>query len=473
MDINGGPIVPLEPEEAVEQLCLPKHKQAREKDPPLFDSQLVMAKLFPNLEAYSKPAESRPIIDCDHQYKHSYTCITGALAKVLKRTDWYAFGKGPEELVERVVAMSVGCESIAETDYSRFDTTIGGVRPLEEEMIRTMFSDKEANRLWALQLDAKVRIGNFTNVWYRYTSQMERLSGSPETSVLNSIDNALISYIGLRKIYGEQEAWLHLGLYGGDDGIQPAEAIKEIEAVAKECGLTLKLMVRLKGEPFSFLGRYYNSWAGEPWSCYDPVRFLAKLQYTTDNTVPKMVALGRKLSSLAYTDLRTPWVADVINKYTQLVGPLPTLEEFDPEVNYYAWLSYHTKQVFPTPLAEECPMSWMLDLYDSLLSEEDKAKLDKLAVPLILNDVVQHDPEVRIDSFEDIPPPLPKRPVNLTESAVLVARPAAPSLSQQPSGGSNLTTPISSTINSTSSGSTTKIHPGRKRRWRSRQGSST
>jgi len=440
---NGTEPILLAPEEAVQQLNQPKHKQARARDPPTFDTDICKGKLFPKIEAYSKPTESRPIIDCSHQFKHTYTMVTGSLAKILKTTEWYAFGVGPEELVSRIVKLATGEAELVETDYSRFDTTIGGIRILEECLLKRLFDDI-AVKLWSQQMEAKVKVGNFRETWFKYTAQMERLSGSPETSVLNSVDNALVSYCGLREEMEPNEAWKELGLYGGDDGIQKSRCVAQIESVAKNCGLDLKLTVRKNGTPFSFLGRYYNAWAGEAWSCYDPVRCLSKIQYTADASVTQELALGRKLASLNYTDKTTPWVVDLTHKYIDRFGPLPTGQEFDIEVNYYAWLMQQTGEVFPQPPVEKTPVAWMLDLYDTLITGEIKVALDKIFIPCVLNSV------------------LTQVPTDTPEEAL--------DRGLKPTGlnAAGTTKPSSATSTSTTSLNSTCLGAGRRKYWRKR-----
>jgi hypothetical protein len=367
------PIEPVGIMEVLAALDKTKHKKLRERFLPDFEIPgHPKANLMVKAEPYSKVSESRPLVSFDVQTLHTYSAYMIAISNVLGSTDWYAFGRSPSQLNDLLLHMNdkvTAKHKMVETDYSGFDTTVGGIRDFEEIILRQAFTGHHQHvvlALWRKQLDIRIRAtGNYKEHLGYYTAKGERLSGSAETSCLNTIDNAIISYIANRRCgLPHKEAWRQLGLYGGDDGVTPCLNPVILESIASSCGLVLKATIRKPSEPYCFLGRYYNTWARDTSSYYDPVRALTRIQYTDDKTVSPEVALQRKFSALQITDARTPWVEDLLKKYDQLYGKdYPLLLPADLGYSSENWVALQCLQYGEKIEQPEVAPDWAWNLY--------------------------------------------------------------------------------------------------------------
>jgi hypothetical protein len=396
-ELFPNPIDPVGLDVVLDTLNKTKHKRQRERFPPDGEKpEHTRGVLLVKAEPYPKIAPARPLIAFDSRTVHAYSQYTLAIADRLATTDWYAFGRSPSQLTDKLALMIDKVSTkhqLVETDYSGFDTTIGGIRNFEEIIFRHAFTGNHLEKvlaLWRGQHFMRVSVeANQGEPLGYYISEGERLSGSAETSCLNTIDNAIVGYIANRQSgLNHKDSWHQLGLYGGDDGIAPSINPAVLESVAKTCGLALKATIRPRGSPYCFLGRYYNNWTGDKTSYYDPVRALTRIQYTDDKTVTVEQALQRKVSALSITDSRTPWVKNIIKKYLENYGSdYPLLEASDLGYSSENWVALQCLQHKERIFQSEITPDWAMALYPSCLKAAELAFEDSLKRATSINGV--------------------------------------------------------------------------------------
>jgi hypothetical protein len=170
--------------------------------------------------------------------KVEYSRYTLAAAETLKQQPWYAFGRVPRDIAIRVgeICGTSTTKSVIISDFSRFDGRVSSVmRDIEKEFMTRLFAKDYHPELLLLMADQQSRIARTTNGIF-YNTYWTRLSGSPETSLFNSLANAYISFNALAKTYPLEEAWNKLGIYGGDDGLTPDLDSQIFRDVAEEFG---------------------------------------------------------------------------------------------------------------------------------------------------------------------------------------------------------------------------------------------
>jgi len=216
-----------------------------------------------------------------------------------------------------------------QTDYSRFDGTISpAMREFEKRVLMRAFHRSYLQRAADLHksqqsLKAVCRLDTV------YQSGTARASGSPETAVFNSIDNAFTIYVAWResdKTMTPKAAFekMSQGIYGGDDGITPDLSGEVFESVATRWGLRVKIVKAEKAtqDPVTFLARYYGPdvWQGDAVSMCDLNRQLAKFHLCIPR--PANVAasdiLVEKSIGYMYSDRHTPVIGQLVSKVEEL-----------------------------------------------------------------------------------------------------------------------------------------------------------
>jgi len=249
-----------------------------------------------------------------------------AVGDAMKKLDWYAFGKTPLETAKRVAQVLSAAKSALFTDLSKFDGHVGkAMRSFEEIMMRTLFDEEDQTELVKLMKTQQQLKGRTMN-GICYENEYGRLSGSPETSVFNSLQNAFMAYATYREMgQTPEEAWASLGIYGGDDGVSGDASKTVCEKVATGLGHAMEAQVLQRGEPgVNFLARIYspNVWTGGLDSCTDIRRALAKLHTSTNLTVPAETKLFEKCFALSLSDLNTPILGQISRRALELRGNL-------------------------------------------------------------------------------------------------------------------------------------------------------
>jgi len=247
------------------------------------------------------------------------------LADVLKGESWYAFGKTPLQVAERVASICEKSQSVVLTDFSRMDGRVNNVsRLLVKAVMLRMFQPQYHDELRE-QISA-----HFNKICYmtedHYRTWVAQNSGAADTSGSNTIVNAFTAYLHFRRQgLGHDLAMQKLrskGVFGGDDGTL-GDADKDILIQsARSLGhvLTLEAHLQRGDSGVSFLSRQFSPevWQGCPDSCQDINRTVAKFHMCNDLTGTMLSKLVEKAYCVELTDYNTPLLGD----YCRRVGEL-------------------------------------------------------------------------------------------------------------------------------------------------------
>jgi hypothetical protein len=269
---------------------------------------------FIKAEAYSKPSPPRIISTIGSFNKIEYSRYMYALSDHCKQFPWYAFGMPPIKVASRVAEVCLGAEFVTETDFSKWDGRVGSIiRDLERILLVNTFDKSCCNEICQLH-ETQMHQHATTSLGVGYDTNYSRLSGSPETSVLNSVDNAFIAFYALRlQGYEPLEAMDRLGIYGGDDGLTAGVEEKYYNQASKAVGQKLTYKLIPNGEEVKFLARGYDDpWNGSNNSYCDVARQLAKFHVTPNVQATPLEKLSEKVRSFMVTDPNTPVLGDFL-----------------------------------------------------------------------------------------------------------------------------------------------------------------
>jgi len=281
---------------------------------------------FMKAEAYTEPKPPRNISTINSRDKVDYSCFIYAAAEHLKqKAPWYAFGKHPKDIAERVAYV---CQTArrhgVNSDLSRFDGRLSeAFRFLEAGFLARLFSadyHSEIDALHKTQFNLRGRGRHGT----AYDTKFSRLSGSPETALFNSLANAFIVFVSLREsAFNAKAAWSKLGIYGGDDGLTADLDVKIYTRVAEALGMKTTCEKVERGDiGIKFLARLYSPdvWNGSPNSCCDMLRQLSKFHATAN--FPAHISPAAKLIEKArgfyLSDRNTPVIGQLATKVMEL-----------------------------------------------------------------------------------------------------------------------------------------------------------
>jgi hypothetical protein len=331
--------------------------------------------VFQKGEAYGKVTDPRAISQINGSDKRDYSAFVYSLADRMKALPWYAFGRPPRELADRVAEL---CESavshVDNTDFERMDGRVNAnARELERIVFLMLFHHDHHLELLQL-MKSQTGLRACTKHGVQYNTAYARASGSPETSASNSILNAFIAYLGFRMtIRGGRhmtmsEAWSALGVYGGDDGLTPDQDSKAAEKAARIMGQVMTVERVKRGDMgVSFLARRYGPdvWWGDSNSCCDIKRQLAKFHVTTrlSSRITPEIKLREKAFAFSLTDSQTP----VIGWFVQRVLEFYPMNRGSYGNHLGIWNSdIEVQNHYPNQEA-----GWMLDLLEQQLPTFD------------------------------------------------------------------------------------------------------
>jgi hypothetical protein len=361
-------------------------KQTRPNQKQLFQRYLggeggphEQLRCFIKKEPYNGCADPRVITPVDVATKIEYLGFIHAFCdEVAKKAKWYASGMTPNTIATRVAGICSNAEeSITPSDYSRFD---GHVQPIvriaAKACLIRAFKPEHKDRLLRLYNGVTKRRANLDGV--KYDIGFCQASGSPDTSVAASIENAFMHYVAFRKMgLSQKKAYAALGVYLGDDGLTADIDLAVLTQVSKRCGHVLKANVVPRGDlGVNFLSRFYGPgvWNGNPNSCIDIARQLRKFHVTAKMDVDSAVKLGEKALSLWYTDRDTPAIATLVRRSLELLQINP--RNRDPLTDRYGLRSWSSK----APLSNQYPNTyepWMMALLEEQLPGFDLNRLRK------------------------------------------------------------------------------------------------
>jgi hypothetical protein len=281
---------------------------------------------FMKAECYAKPSDPRPISTMQGNEKVDYSSVIYPLADHIKKFAWYAFGRTPRSIAERVASICGRSKSVSNTDFSRFDGHKDNTaRLLEESILRRAFHPT----YHSFVLDAHLRsygLQAYSAFGIKYDTKFAQNSGSPDTSLFNTVLNAFIAYLAKRMEKDENGvfkspnvAWNEVNetcIFGGDDGLA-GDPPTTYEKAASLLNHDLKIEIIPRDEcGVSFLARRYGPqvWYGDINSCCDIKRQLSKFHATTPRPgVPDARILLEKSHSYWLTDANTPWIGELVS----------------------------------------------------------------------------------------------------------------------------------------------------------------
>lgn len=353
---------------------------------------------FVKKEPYANVKDPRVISTINGVDKMNYSMFTYSLEVIFKEQPWYAFGKNPAAIAARVTHILHDAQTAVNTDFSRFDGHGSNLmRELERMLLVRAFRTNHHQVLLELhrsQYGSKA----YASFGTRYNTAFSRASGSPETSLFNSLVNAFVAFLALRKtrvngvFLSPSEAYDRLGIYGGDDGLTPDVAATTYRESAKMIGQELTAEPVKRGEfGVKFLARMYGPevWFGDDNSCCDVPRQLSKLHVTValPNNVTPADKLVQKCINLALSDSNTPILGELALKSLGLANVDYKNYSFDKRVEVLrSWVTMFGAEVqYPNRRAE-----WMTSYVSSVLPNFDFKRFRRwLYNALTLDDVLR------------------------------------------------------------------------------------
>jgi hypothetical protein len=386
----AGTLVPVDMEDVYAKQARPTQRRILDEANDFGPHYPPIVRTFLKKEAYAAPKDPRIISTINGRDKASYSRYTYALAEKIKGQLWYAFGASPAEVAAKVVKVcSEAREKIYKTDFHRLDGSISYLlRELERVILMAAFQPEYLTELAELQ---RTQYGCrcYTIFGEVYDSVFARLSGSPETSLFNSIDNAFCAYVALRrtKLGGmfltPSEAYARLGLYGGDDGLTADVPEAIYVRAAQDLGLTLEIEQVRRGQfGVEFLARVYGPgvWYGSPNSVSDIPRALSKFHTTVSLAAPwtPELKLYFKTLSLAVNDANTPILGEICSTVFRLSPDnLPLPKDWSVLVG---WWSRDDGRIRSEGAYPNEPEEWMEAYVQSILPTFDRARFRSFLV---------------------------------------------------------------------------------------------
>jgi len=350
------------------------NKQARPTQRRILDTRAGLepdrtVKSFLKKEPYGDVKAPRIISTINGVDKASYSQYMYAYVdNILKHQKWYAFGKSPAEIAERVAEIcQEAVNHVVNSDYSKYDGHGSNVmREFERIKLMRAFRAEHHAQLADLH-SAQFNRRGYTPHEIAYDTGYSRLSGSPETSPSNTDFNAFISYVEARiSNLSPLEAWNSLGIFGGDDGLGKDVDPLSFQRAAKMVGQVVTVEPILRGSiGVKFLARIYSPfvWMGDVNSCCDIKRQAAKLHVTPHlpTNVTPLMKLLEKCRCLYLTDQHTPILGAFAERAVFLYNS--EIEPSEETARIRTWGSMYPKEKqYPN-----LPADWMMDYCESVL----------------------------------------------------------------------------------------------------------
>jgi len=384
-----------------------------------------MLKIFLKKEAYPDVKPPRPISQINGPDKRDYSMFIYAFEAVIKPQPWYAFSRPPREIAQRVAAVVDKANFAVNSDFSKWDGHVSNLlRELEQTCLLRAFAPQHHAKLVELfqsQFDLSA-IGTYGS-WYK--SGFARASGSPETSILNSMDNAFVAFMAFRMtkekgiFIAPEEAYARLGIYGGDDGLTANIDPKIYVSAAKSVGQELAAEQVWRGKlGIKFLARMYSPhvWFGDLNSVSDLPRQLSKFHVTValSPTITPVQKLVEKARAFALMDANTPLLGDLCRKAVSLGIGISTPDEIK---RIQPWFSQFELSVqYPNE-----PADWYRDYVVSSLPEFDSKRFLRW-----LEDCKTVDDLLSPPLCQEPKPAKPAAPVVVDSEIVLPVVPTGP-----------------------------------------------
>jgi len=400
------PLVRLDNQELVDAQSRPTQRRNNEDAALnlLFELPDEKVQSFQKSEAYTSIKDPRNISTVSPNLQYEFGTYTYPYAAWLKTQQWYAFGLNPVEVGERVQSVANRSKWIIETDFTRFDGTHSlGLYIVERAIMLGCYQQHQAEiiRMYERFLTAKAT----TKFGVSYDIGGSRLSGSPDTTTMNTTNVRCVLYVTARASgQTHDEAMNAAVLLGGDDGVAGDVDPDVLEAVCTAFGLRIKAKMRPANLPLGFLGRVWSDPQTSSESIADIVRQASKLGVTTDMQYPVNVVMVNKAQGILVTDSRTPLLGNWARAVMRVYGEAREVAQLR------SWASRSGPMVWPTLRdadALEAEVLRQLNDYSPVELQELQAYCARL------------DRVTTLQEFNDMPPLIPAGPVDLPPNTVL------------------------------------------------------
>lgn len=276
---------------------------------------------FMKKEPYVKPSDPRPISQKQGKTKVEYSAFIYSFSDYLKQFPWCACGKTPAEISDLISGICSEVTRIVEGDGSRWDGHISIIcRVFERVLLTRYFSSQYLDQVINLhrkQFDSFCR----TRFGVSYSSLWARQSGSPETSLFNTLFGKFIDFVARRRSgFPKIDAFNAPGAFLGDDSFSSDIEVDRLVRAAKDCGQVYESVVKNRGDTVEFLARTYlpSVWVGGKDSVCNLRRSLGSLCMAVDLPDTPQDKLIQKLSSYWLTDRNTPIMSQILKTFRRV-----------------------------------------------------------------------------------------------------------------------------------------------------------
>lgn len=331
---SAGKSTPFSYVEVAERQNRPSQRARRDAESPFTELKTTSIKTqgFMKKEPGASASDPRVIntVPTDQTNRLSKYTYAAKQHFKLRCARWYCPGKSPETIAQSIrgaynASMKRGEGKLVGGDYSRMDgrTSLAYREHVYEPIMYRLFAPEhtaELKELLEREREASVSMRSGA----RARTFGSNLSGSPDTTDLNTCDSAFNEYAA-RRVEGEspQDAYEHLGLYFGDDSLFSDVLREAVGKVSETCGMVMTIEEEPVYSPAGrcvFLSRVYPDITSSLASYPCMVRALSKLRTATVHKGSTQLALGthRKLKGQA---------AAMVDGHVPVLGPYARLLE--------------------------------------------------------------------------------------------------------------------------------------------------
>lgn len=310
--------------------------------------------MFVKPESSQKPTSNRPIANVRGSDKTNHAAFIYAISDAIKakqaegKLKWYAFGRNGHDMALRVAEICSNSEYADVGDFEKFDGRVGeAIRNCEMQFTTKVFKPEHKHKLIVSlnrQKNRKCvfqRVDDFLDPVV-FKTENQRLSGSAETANFNTVAGAFNAYVAVRHtVKGDRymthaEAIAHLekhAIFGGDDSLVGNLPAASLLWASTQLGMVYKSTpVEFGALGINFLSRFYTReiWRGNPVSCCDIRRILAKLHLASRSRHTPVEKLKARMVGLAGSDPHTPIIGKLAAKTLQLTTDVVFAESEAP-----------------------------------------------------------------------------------------------------------------------------------------------
>jgi hypothetical protein len=322
---NRGTLVPYDYNNIYQRFNRPTQRTLLNRCKEWFYTEAARVRSFVKKEPYGKITNPRVISTLPTSHNAVLGQIVQAFSDhVLKKQDWYAFGRHPTDVTRYIMDRAANTSVIQSKDVTRMDGSHGKASALlVEAALVGAFAPEYREEVRDAFRKERYTIG-VTKNGYKYEIETQNNSGSSATTLYNTLPSAFMDYCSNRRMMDSKSAWEALGVYGGDDSLSFDGDVLFQKHIHAKMGFVLKVDEYKPGEAVPFLGRYYlNPWT-TPDNVCDMKRQIRKLHLTSAvATIPDELVMRRKAEGLMITDPRTPFLGEWARAVVRITTAIP------------------------------------------------------------------------------------------------------------------------------------------------------